>query len=982
MSYVAQNLDIEDLSAFSRSCRAIHTIVTPSLYRLVKDEAGLMCWAVDEGQEGTVAHLLAAGANPNIAWVQSCSRSAGLRLLETCRPFMRPSSSGSSHEAESPQDETDLPIDSPSPVFPLDEDEDDDSLILFPSDEDEDDDSLLLLSDEDEEDGSSHVGNTEPGTGRFDLASQYYWTPLHIASRWGNNDIINLLLRYGADVNAFSRGFCDCHLPKETPQPLIGSINSIAPIWTPLHTAICHGHEESARLLICRGASTNVSPRSLGSDTRHVTALHTACYSDTISICRFLINEGYQPDVDVQDHTGSTPMSYAYFAGSWASIDFLMETGASLNANLGPFTLLKHACYEGRFAEALRFIELGVDIDASFEHSGGTESILHCCCMPRRGNVNPYYHRESSQEYLRAEILRALIKAGANLEARDRDSMTPLIKASLFSIDTAVEVLLAEGADINARDSSGDTALLRACAPRGLIPDGAMLRTITTLLAHTPPQFDTFEALERVCGSAIPNEDRVDVLQLLIRRGDPTILDSNKGRLLLLRGLNSCNFELCDTLLHNGLREPTSAELRILIPKAMAKDNSRALEYISKLPHGSEALKNPLHVLNAIKRGKSECAAFLIEAGAPTTLHAHDDENCLIEACKLEDPTVAKLLLEKGADPNETVGNSSPLIYPIFNGNIAMIELLLDYGAIMHAPQKGFEICERTFGPLDFAIFLGREEVVETMVHHDSYFESTEEDRVTHLAGACCVDAVAFGDGTILDTLLNAGDIDPDSVFSRMNATPLHVSVALGRVEAVRYLVAAGANIHYIPRPIEPSVPQPAPNPFAASTPLELAIDDAPIQIIEEMLNNSHDKPFEDPDVPLLRYVRAACRRHKPEVMEVLLNIGMDPNTSDEAGNPFLSIFCQTIDKIWPLGDLDWPASKIAQRSADCVVVLLAHGADPLRKNTEGVSALDNIRRMMTYNGPCDFHQEVVRSWNRKLILDETGVREKHTAFF
>ncbi|KAI0110613.1 ankyrin [Hypoxylon sp. NC0597] len=957
ISYVAQDLDIGDLSAFSRSCRAIYTIVTPNLYRRVKDEPGLMCWAVDEGQEGTVANLLSAGANPNTAWVQSCSRSTVLRILEACGPFMLPSSPGCFHEAESPHDEMDLPIDSPSAIFPLDDDEEDDS---------------------------SYISDSETGTRRFDFddrgdfRTRYYWTPLHIAARWGNNGIMNLLLRYGADINALSKGFCDCPLPKDTPRRLLEGLNSITPIWTPLHTAICHGHEETARLLICRGASTNVSPGSLGSDARHVTALHTACYSDAVSISRFLISGGYQPDVDVQDHTGSTPLSYAYFAGSWASIDFLVEMGASLNANIGPFTLLKHACYEGRFAEALRFIELGVDIDASLEHSDGTESILHCCCMPKRGNLGPHHYRESSQEYLRAEVVRVLIKAGANLEAKDRDSMTPLIRASLSNTDKAVEVLLAEGADINAQDSSGDTALLRACAPRGLISDGEMLRTITILLTHMPHKFDTFEALERVCGLTIPNKDQVDVLQLLIQRGDPMILDSNEGHLLLLRGLNSCSFELCDTLLDNGLREPTSTELRVLIPKVMARDNSRALEYISKLPHGSEALKSSLHVLDAIKRGKSDCAAFLIEAGASTDYHA-DDESCLIEACKLEDSTVAELLLERGADPNETIGDSFPLIYPILNENIVMIELLLDHGAIMHAHPRGFRIDGRGFGALDLAIFFGLQEVVDTMIHHDNYFNSTEEERIAHLGTACCADPAAFGDGTILDALLNAGGIDPDTVFPRMNVTPLHISIALGRVRAVRYLVVAGANIHYYLRPVESSVPRSVPNPFEGSTPLEWAIDNAPIQIIEEMLNNSYDNPFEDPQVPLLRYVRAACRRHKPEVMELLLNMGLDCNASDEAGNHFLSIFCQTIDKLWPFEDPDWPASKIADRSASCVVILLAHGADPLRKNTEGVSSLDNIRRMMTYDGPCDFHQEVVKSWNRKLVLDETGVREKQT---
>ncbi|KAI1407195.1 ankyrin [Hypoxylon sp. FL1857] len=956
--YIAQDLDVENVSAFSRSCRAIHTIITPRLYRLVKDQTAIICWAADEGRMGTLAHLLAAGANPNATWAQTRSRSTVLRLLEMYEPFLRPSSSGRIYEAESMHDEMGLATDAPSPISSLDEDEDDDS---------------------------SYVSDTESDTGEFSLGdrdlrpSRYYWSPLHIAAQWGNNDIIDLLLRYGANINAPSKGLCDCTLPKENPQDLLEGINSVTPIWTPLHAAICHGHEATARLLLHRGASTNVSPRPVGSDDQHVTALHTACYSDEVSISQFLLKEGYQTDVDVHDHCGSTPMSYAYFAGSWASIDFLVEMGASLNATIGPSTLLKHACYEGRFAEALRFIELGVDISASFDQSGGTDPILHSCCMPKRGNFSTLYQRESSQEYLRADVIRTLIKAGANLEARDRDLMTPLIKASLFHVDKAVEVFLSEGADINARDDSGDTALLRACTPRGLTPSGAFLPTVTALLAHMPSIFDTFDALERVCGSIVHNKHLIPVLQLLLHRGDPDILETCGSYILLLRGMTSGNFELCDALFEGGLRKPTAPEINILIRKSVAQDDSDALQYISKLPYGSDALKNPQQLLNAIKENKPDCAVFLIDTGTPMDCRAESGVSCLIEACKLEDTAIAELLLQRGADPNETIGSGFPLVEPILDGNLFMVELLLDHGAVMHVHPNGTQIDGRTSGALDLAIISGLEDVVETMVGHDSYCASSEEERAAHLQTACCAEPGAFGDGTILDILLSVGEADPDTVFPTMNTTPLHISMALGRMKGVSSLVEAGADIHHYLPPAESSVPTPVPNPFEGSTPLEWGIDNAPIQFIQEMLDGWFAYPLsENSKVPVLRYVRAACRRHEPEVMELLLDKGLDPNAFDEAGNPFLSIFCQIIDNIWPFEDLDWPASKIADRSASCVVVLLARGADPHRMNTERVSALDNIRRMMTYNGPCEFHQEVVRSWNRMLILDEIGVRERH----
>ncbi|KAI1206793.1 ankyrin [Annulohypoxylon truncatum] len=969
ISYVTRDLDIQDLSAFSRSCRAICGIVSPQLYRLVKDEASLMCWAVDEGHIGTVERLLVAGANPNIAWVQTSTRSTVLTVLEACKPSTRLFNSSRRYGSEPPFDRIHVSTDP----------DDSDSMISFSSSEDDDDDDdsyYYYDSDLESEVRSKSYEN------HGDLASHYYWMPLHIAARWGNDKIVDLLLKYGADVNALSRGFCNCILPKEGPRMFLGA-DPVTPIWTPLHTAICHGHESTARLLISRGASINVSPRLLGSDPRHITALHAACYSDLVSVSRFLIDEGYQTDVDVQDHAGSTPLSYAYFAGNWRSIDFLVEMGASLNATLGPFTLLKHACYEDRFAEALRFIELGVDIAASFEPSGKAESILHCCCMPVRPSRSPLYHRESCQEHLRTEVVRTVIKAGADLEVRDKDMMTPLMKAALVNVDGVVRVLLDEGADIDARDDVGDTALLKACRPSGMFgmrPEGAMLRTVEALLERIPPNTDMFDALERVCGSCGPSSDKAEAVRLLVHHGGPATLEPKGAHLLLTRALISDNVGLCDTLLECGSREPTPSEIEVMIDKIIAQDNSLALEYMLKFPHGREILLSPSRLLDTIKKGKSDCALSLIDAGAPVCYHSDDDESCLIEACKLEDPDVAELLLQSGADPNEPVGGIFALTYPILNENLVMVELLLDHGADMHEHHTGTEDDGRTFGPLDLAIFFGLIDVVETMVKHPSFLDATKEERAAHLQMACCADPAAYGNGSILEILLDEGNLNANVVFTRENMTPLHISIALNRLNSIEYLLHAGADMHYYLRPAEPPVQTRLSNTFEGSTPLEWAILNAPIEAVKALVYHCCKRePFTDEPETMLRYVRAACRRHNPEIMQFVTYMGLDPYIFDEEGNSFPSIFCQTIDKIWPLEEPDWPAATIAARSAKCIVILLGYqDRDLHKKNAKGVSTLDHIRRMMTYEGPSEFHQEVAKWWNRELILDdEIGVRTR-----
>ena len=187
---------------------------------------------------------------------------------------------------------------------------------------------------------------------------------------------------------------------------------------TALHRAAEHDRYDVAVELLNYNASVNVT------DKYFWTPLHKTAEKGWLEFSRLLL--AHDADVGAVDKYGWTPLHRACDTGKLAVAKLLYKNGANLNhgrAQLGHFFPDVHA----------------------YANQDGTP--MHCAA--KRGHV---------------DVVKWLIEAGADIDARDKYGWVPLYYAAESGQLTTTEVLIAGGAQLNTRGVSGGTPLFIARA--------------------------------------------------------------------------------------------------------------------------------------------------------------------------------------------------------------------------------------------------------------------------------------------------------------------------------------------------------------------------------------------------------------------------------------------------------------------------------------------------------------------------------------
>ncbi|VDN97700.1 unnamed protein product [Rodentolepis nana] len=422
-------------------------------------------------------------------------------------------------------------------------------------------------------------------------------TPLIEASKDGFDQIVEILLRYRANVAQTTTPSC----------------------YTALHYASANGHLNCVKLLLEHG-----SPMEEQNENGH-TPLMEATSNGHIEVARCLIEHGANINTHSSEFKESA-LTLASYKGHADMVKFLLDAGASHEHRTDEMhTALMEAAMEGHVEVARLLLDHGANVNIPQDSFESPLTLAAC-----GGHT---------------ELVTLLIGYEADIEEVNDEGYTPLMEAAREGHEDTVAALLAAGADVNAKtDETQETALtLAAC--------GGFIEICQMLLNAGADM----EVGGNGCSTALmeaAQEGHVELVRRLLQQGANVLAMTTSGDTALHYAAENGHFKVCQELIKWGA-DPDHIVLtndpKTPLMKAARSGHLDVVQLLVEcgFPIDQTTSKNDATALSlACNGGHVQVVEYLLRMGADLYHELNDGCTMIIECARSGSPAVARLIID------------------------------------------------------------------------------------------------------------------------------------------------------------------------------------------------------------------------------------------------------------------------------------------------------------------------------------------------